>query len=227
MYTCNLFVFLCVIISHAATNVHGQTCCGPKLFQATILEKVGQYDRKKDKARMESNMVEYYYDYNNKRVASIRNITVIPSKNVTHEHLIADFNKGRLWKIQNKNCTVVKVKGSISDPCIPDGADFLGTHKYASLPVDTYTYKTDNGITYRTSVTQQNCIVVSEALLTNGPVFSLVSNFFQNVTDNVSGNVFDIPDFCPKSLDMLRGSPINDIQLPSILYRHGLKVITS
>ncbi|KAJ8299584.1 hypothetical protein KUTeg_023644 [Tegillarca granosa] len=190
MYTCNLFVFLCVIISHAATNVHGQTCCGPKLFQATILEKVGQYDRKKDKARMESNMVEYYYDYNNKRVASIRNITVIPSKNVTHEHLIADFNKGRLWKIQNKNCTVVK---------------------------------TDNGITYRTSVTQQNCIVVSEALLTNGPVFSLVSNFFQNVTDNVPGNVFDIPDFCPKSLDMLRGSPINDIQLPSILYRHGLK----
>lgn len=195
-----MLVFLCVTILYVVPDVQSHTCCGPKLYQATILSKLGQYDRQQDKTKIESNIVKYYYDYNNTRVASTRNYTVEPSETVINEHIITDFNKGRMWIIRNRNCTVVNVTGSVTENCVPDGADFLGTHKYASVPVDVYTYTIDDGgvkRSFRNSFTQKDCIIVSETLLTNGPVFSLISNFYQNVTNYVPGNVFDVPDFCP------------------------------
>ncbi|XP_025102702.1 uncharacterized protein LOC112569191 [Pomacea canaliculata] len=125
-----------------------------------------------------------YYDYTNLRNAAFMNFTNPAGQVFSYENLLL-YNKpnnGTLYHLdlKTRKCLVKKVSSPFIRYCIPDTAqkvaDLTLGAATESLPVTVYSLKEQNATVHHfITVTQKQCIPVSQVILENSKVEEAMS----------------------------------------------------
>lgn len=132
------------------------------------------------------------------------------SGNSSSVHRIINYSKGLEWRIVDQVCTRHKIAGAMPSPCFLDGASSFGSHTIYKLPVEVWYKETSDGGNIRSTVSKDDCLLVTETSLSilNGPDYLLSFGIYENITGGgVPSSAFDIPPSCPQHGPVYMGSP--------------------
>lgn len=190
--------FVAVSILSIIPSTSGQ-CCFPDQWTANLVETTGEYNQDLDSASLAYVNREVYYDYTGKQFAYLEDRDNRTAHKKTQTKIIIKYTEGKKYTIVSKTCTVESISTSMESPCIPDDATSFGTHSYPAGVKASVWFVPDkvNGGSKRISVTQEDCLPLSESIISGGPDYIMRMSLYQNVTKGISDpTAFNIPAIC-------------------------------
>ncbi|XP_066291939.1 uncharacterized protein [Branchiostoma lanceolatum] len=191
-------------------------CCTPKQWSGTL--SIISDTVIDGKLSTTNQTMMYYYDYNNKRTATVGEWF----------RVVEDYNKMVAYTIAAGTCTTRKLTIPISN-CVLAKATFLGSYQYGGpqgFKVNEYSDEFPPNIKRRNSFTADGCIPVRETGFTTGPNATAYSQDFIDIVPSIEDpSVFDVSSPpCQVDTDLdhaVTFAMIAKVVVPFVLYLAG------
>ncbi|XP_078583575.1 uncharacterized protein LOC144866173 [Branchiostoma floridae x Branchiostoma japonicum] len=159
-------------------------CCAPEQWSGTM--RITSSSVIDGKLTTTNQTMQYYYDYNNMKVASVGE----------GFRIVEDYNKMVQYSMFTSTCTTSNLTQPLLN-CVPAKAAFVGSYQYGGpqgFYVNEYFDDTFGpNTTRRNSYTVDGCIAVLETLVATGPAPLVVTIEFVDIVPSIEDpSVFDI-----------------------------------